>query len=111
MGTFTGLRKMGRVQQQPKGRGWVGEVQVLTAGHDLPLQLVAGQVKHPKDCIVQEDEEQHEEEVLDKAEDRQGINDLLPVRQEDGAWVGDGKVRRMRPNSPTPQPLVLRSPS
>lgn len=29
----------------------------LTAGHDLPLQLVPGQVEHPEHSVVQEDQQ------------------------------------------------------
>ena len=46
------------------------EIWALTSGHNLPLQVVPSQVQDPEDGIVQEDQEQHEEEVLGKVEDR-----------------------------------------
>ena len=61
---------------------------MLTAGHDLPLQLVPDQVQHPEDGIVQEDQEQNEEEVPNKVEDCQEVKNLLPPGHENGAWVG-----------------------
>lgn len=65
---------------------------MLTAGHHLPLQLVPGQVEHPEDRIVQEDQEQHEEEVPDEVEACQDVKNLLPQGQEHGAWGGrDGQ--------------------
>lgn len=46
------------------------------------------QVQHPEDGIIQEDQEQHKEEVSDKVEDCQNIKYLLPPGQEDGTWRG-----------------------
>lgn len=70
-------------------RGPQREARALTPGHDLPLQLVPGQVEHPEDGVVQEDQGQHEEEVPGKAEDGQGVEYLLPAGQEDGT-CGEG---------------------
>lgn len=61
------------------------EVQALTAGHNLPLQLVPGQVEHPEDSIVQKDQEKHEEEVASKVEGFHYVKNLLPAGQEDGS--------------------------
>lgn len=57
------------------------EVWALTSGHNLPLQVVPSQVQDPEDGIVQEDQEQHEQEVPNKVEDRQDAKNLLPPGQ------------------------------
>lgn len=62
--------------------------QVLTAGHDFSLQLVPGQVEHPKDSVVQEDKQHHQEEVPHEVEDLQDVKHLLPAGQDDGACMG-----------------------
>lgn len=58
------MSDMGTFRQSPRTEE-AKEVQALTAGHDLPLQLVPGQVQDPEDGIVQEDQEENEEEVPD----------------------------------------------
>lgn len=57
------------------------EVWALTSGHNLPLKVVPSQVQDPEDGVVQEDQEQHEQEVPDKVEDRQDAKNLLPPGQ------------------------------
>lgn len=91
------------------------EIRALTSGHNLPLQVVPSQVQDPEDGIVQEDQEQHEEEVPGKVEDCQDAKNLLPPGQEDGAcmregWLG-GLVRRTVRNSPSHQTLAPRETS
>lgn len=58
------MSDMGTFRQSPRTEE-AKEVQALTAGHDLPLQLVPGQVQDPEGGIVQEDQEENEEEVPD----------------------------------------------
>lgn len=35
----------------------------LTAGYNLALEVVPGQIKYPEDAIVQKDQEEHKEEM------------------------------------------------
>lgn len=52
----------------------------LTAGYNLALEVVPGQVKYPEDSIVQKDQQEHEEEVTSEAKGLQHIKKLLPSR-------------------------------
>lgn len=103
MGTFRLRPRTGEGEEAAgAGPGGWGAVRALTAGHELPLQLVPGQVEHPEHGVVQEDQQQREQEVPDEVEGFQDVGDLLPLGQEDGAW-GRGAVRRVLPSSLTQQ--------
>lgn len=99
----------GGCRSRPRGLRGDGEVQALTAGHHLPLQVVPGQVQHPEDRIVQEDEEQRDEELPEKVGDRQEVKKLLPPGQVEGAWGGEGGSGSC-PSSLTPQTPDLEGP-
>lgn len=91
----------GGCRSRPRGLRWDGEVRALTAGHHLPLQVVPGQVQHPEDRVVQEDQEQRDEELPEKVGDGQEVKQLLPPGQVEGACGGAGWSGRLPGPSPS----------
>lgn len=85
-----------KIPEMPQGEGvrdeeddawgeWTQDKWTLTAGYNLALEVVPGQIKYPEDAIVQKDQEEDEEEMSGEVKGLHDIKNLFPFGQEDGA--------------------------
>lgn len=65
---------------------WTQAGQALTAGYDLALEEVPGQIQYPENAVVQKDQKEDEEEMAGEVKDLHDIENLFPPGQDDGAW-------------------------